>query len=152
MKFKFGQQHLNFAIIFVLTLVVTVMTTSFVLRIAVAPPVSATIDNSIAKSTAQEVIQVNILNACGVKGLASKAKEYLRARGFDVVEIGNYDDLTTNSMIIDRLGDHKSARQVAYAIGIQDSMIVAKIDSNLFLRSTIVIGSDFSQLKPFKDM
>lgn len=149
MKSKLGIKHLNYFIIGVLTLLVTVMSTSFVLRILVAPPVSASIDNAIAKSTAQEVIQVNILNACGVPGLASKAKEYLRARGFDVVEIGNSDELCQKSIIVDRLGDNKSALQVAYALGIKDSLIVTKIDSNMFLRSTIMLGSDFRELKPF---
>lgn len=151
MKFKFGKKHLNYLIISFLTIVVTVMATSFVLRIAVAPPVSASIDSSIAKSTAQEVIQVNILNACGTKGLASKAKDFLRARGFDVVEIGNSEEIINNSMIIDRLGDKKSALQVAYAVGIKDSLIVSEIDSNMFLRSTIVIGNDYRELKPFRN-
>lgn len=151
MKMKFDHKHLNYFIIGVLAILVTVMSTSFVLRIAVAPPVSASIDNAIAKSTAQEVIQVNILNACGVSGLASKAKEYLRARGFDVVEIGNSDELIQNSMIIDRLGDAQSAKQVAYALGIQDSLVVSRIDSNVFLRATIMIGSDFRKLKPFTE-
>jgi maleate cis-trans isomerase len=151
MKFKLGRQHLNYVMIGFLTVLVTVMATSFVLRVAVAPPVSATIDNSIAKSNAQEVIQVNILNACGTKGLASKAKDYLRARGFDVVEIGNSEEMTNNSQIIDRLGDIKSAKQVAYALGIRDTMITSVIDSNMFLRATIIIGSDYQDLKPFRN-
>jgi hypothetical protein len=150
MKLKLGQQHLNYVIICVLTLMVTVMATSFIIRILVAPPVSASIDNTISRSTAQEVIQLNILNACGVPGLASKAKEYLRARGFDVVEIGNSEEVLSNTMIIDRLGDIQSARQLAYAVGISDSLIVTRIDSNLFLRSTVMIGSDFRDIKMFR--
>ncbi|MBX3042363.1 MAG: LytR C-terminal domain-containing protein [Candidatus Kapabacteria bacterium] len=151
MKFKFDQKHLNYLIIGLLTILVTVMTTSFVLRIAVAPPVSASIDKTIAKSTAQEVIQLNILNACGAPGLASKAKDYLRARGFDVVEIGNSDEILSKTVIIDRLGDIQSARQLAYALGVRDSMITARIDSNLFLRATVMIGSDYNSLKPFSE-
>mgnify|MGYP001158031941 CR=1 FL=1 len=151
LKIKLGRQHLNYVIIGFLTLIVTIMATSFILRVAVTPPVSATIDSSIEKSNRQEVIQVNILNACGVKGLASKAKEFLRARGFDVVEIGNSDLLTNNSQVIDRLGDGKSAKQVAYALGIRDTMITSIIDSNMFLRATIVIGNDFQELKPFRN-
>jgi len=127
------------------------MATSFVLRVAVAPPVSASIENGIAKSTAQEVIQVNILNACGTSGLAAQTKEFLRARGFDVVEVGNSSEHFDKTVIIDRLGDMQSARQVAYALGVSDSCIVSRIDSNLFLRATVMIGSDFSGLKPFRN-
>lgn len=148
---KFRIQYLHYFIIGFLTVVVTIMATSFVLRVSVTPPVSASIDNSIAKSNSQEVIQVNILNACGKSGLASTTKEFMRARGFDVVEIGNSGFLSEKSQIIDRLGDLKSARQVAYALGISDSMVTSIIDSNLFLRATVIIGDDFRDLKPFRN-
>lgn len=150
LKLKLNQKHLNYVIIGILSVIVTVMATSFVLRIIVAPPVSASIDNTISRSTAQEVIQLNILNACGADGLASKAKEYLRSRGFDVVEIGNSENFMEQSIIIDRLGDIQSSKQLAYALGIKDSLIVTRIDSNLFIRATVMIGADFKELKPFR--
>ncbi|GAB1372996.1 LytR C-terminal domain-containing protein [Candidatus Kapaibacterium sp.] len=151
MKFRFERQQLNYLIIGFLTLLVTVMATSFVLRVAVTPPVSASIINDVSKSTAQEVIQVNILNACGAKGLATKTKDYLRARGFDVVEVGNHSEVYSKSMIIDRLGDLNSSKQVAYALGIKDSLVKSVIDSNMFLRATVIIGSDYSELNPFNE-
>ncbi len=151
MKFRFERQQLNYLIIGFLTLLVTIMATSFVLRVAVTPPVSASIINDVSKSTAQEVIQVNILNACGAKGLATKTKDYLRARGFDVVEVGNHNEVYSKSMIIDRLGDLNSSKQVAYALGIKDSLVKSVIDSNMFLRATVIIGSDYSELNPFNE-
>lgn len=142
-------KYLNLTIIIALTLVVTLMLCSFIDRVFISPPVSASLSDEL-KNNKQEVIQVNILNASGESGLAARAKEYLRVRGFDVVEIGNFSKNIDHSMIVDRLGDLNSAYKVAYAVGIRDSLISTQIDSSLFLRSSIIIGKDFALLKPFK--
>lgn len=140
---------LNITAITILSIVVVTMLSSFLLRVS-TPPVDSHISLETAKINPQDVIQVNVLNACGVTGLASQAKEYLRNRGFDVVEVGNYSEKVEKSQILDRLGDPESAKKVAFAVGISDSCITQQIDSALFLRSTIIIGKDFASLKPFK--
>jgi len=101
------------------------------------------------KIITQEVIQLNILNGCGVSGLASATKDYLRARGFDIVEIGNSQQQYNKTTIIDCLGDKESVRRLAYAMGIADSSVVVRIDSSLFLRATLIIGNDYRTLKSF---
>jgi len=142
-------KYINLAIIFVLLILISLLLSSFIDRVFITPPISANLPDEL-KTNKQEVIQVNILNASGEPGLASKAKEFLRVRGFDVVEIGNNKTIVENSTVIDRLGDIGSAYKVAYAIGINDTLITTQIDSSLFLRSTILIGKDFALLKPFK--
>jgi hypothetical protein len=52
-------------------------------------------------------------------------------------------------MIIDRVGDFASAKKVAKALGIADSLVTTKIDSTLFVRTTIVLGQDYPKLLPF---
>lgn len=122
------------------------MLISCVFRVVISPPVSGvhTIDNG-----KERAIQINVLNSIGQPGIASKAKEYLRRRGFDVVEVGNYDSPLKKSMIIDRTGEMKATINVAYALGINDSLVKQEIDSTLFLQSTIILGDDFTSLKPF---
>ena len=131
-------------------LLVIVLSASFVARIFIFPHIDATIDRNIKPETVTEVIQVSILNSTQFPGKANVAKKYLRSRGFDVVEIGNYSEEVPNSFIIDRLGDKKSAMKVAIAIGIPDSLIVTEIDSTLFLRCSVILGKNFLQLNPFK--
>ena len=133
----------------VVTLVI-VFSASFVYRVFVYPPVDAKIDKAVIPETKTEVIQVNILNSTNIPGKANVAKKYLRSRGFDVVEIGNYETEADTSFIIDRLGDMTSAKKVAIAIGIADSLIVTEIDSSLFLRCSVILGKDFKNLNPFK--
>ena len=133
-----------------MTIVVVAMAAALISRIFVSPPVDPTIDDNIKKRTAEEVIQINIFNGCRVKGLAGKAKKYLHDRKFDVVRVDNYKDSIAQSIVIDRLGDLSSAKKVAYALGINDSLIIENIDSSMFIRSTVVLGADYKELKPFK--
>ncbi|MBM2814529.1 MAG: hypothetical protein HW421_1291 [Ignavibacteria bacterium] len=133
-----------------LSVTVVLMLSSFLFRTVISPPVDPNLDDNIQKNTVEEVIQVNVLNASGVQGLAARVRNFLRARGFDVVEIGNYPESSENSIIIDKVGDVNSALKVAYALGIGDTLVTTKIDSALFLRTSIIIGKDFASLKPFK--
>ena len=119
-------------------------------RVVISPPVVAELDMASKQKASREVIQVEILNSTKQSGLANKFMNYLRIRNFDVVKIGNHPEETMKSTIIDRLGDYNSAKKVAYALGISDSLISRSIDSSLFLRCTIIIGNDFNKLKPYK--
>lgn len=142
-------KYLNLIVLCVLSLAVIGLLSSFVIHLTEGDP-DPTVDSGIEKMTPNEVIQINILNGCGEAGLAGKARRYLRARGFDVVEIGNAKKRIDESIIIDRVGDLSSAKKVAYAIGMSNSMIKTEIDSSLFLRSTIIIGKDYRDLDMFR--
>jgi len=149
MKIVSNNKTANILMLVAFGLIVIVMLSSFINRVIIAPPVDSKIEEGANSSENDLVIQVNVLNACGETGLAAKAMEFLRLRGFDVVEIGNYPKKEEKSLVLDRLGDLRSARKVAYAMGIPDTLVVSAVDSNLFVRSTVVIGKDFPLLKPF---
>jgi hypothetical protein len=131
-------------------IVVLIFIISMVYRFLVGPPVDPTLDNNIEKLSVTEVIQINVLNASKVKGLAGEIRDYLRSKGFDVVDVGNYTGDCDSSFVIDRLGDMSSAKKVAFALGIPDSLIFQDIDSSLFLRGTVVIGKNYKTLKPYE--
>jgi hypothetical protein len=124
------------------------MLSSFVFKTLRGGSINGNVESA-AEANIPQVIQANILNGCGVTGLAGDVKHYLRARGFDIVEIGNYEEIQDKSIIVDRIGDMESAKKLALAMGISDSLIVTKIDSSLFLRASVVIGKDYNTLAPF---
>jgi hypothetical protein len=98
-----------------------------------------------------KVIQVDVLNGCGVSGIAIKFTEYLRARGFDVLEMGNYKSFEVEvSIVIDRVGNQMNAKKVAYALGISEKNIVQQISNDSYLDCSIVIGKDYKTLKPMQ--
>lgn len=99
---------------------------------------------------AGETIQVNVINACGVNGIAQRFTEFLRARKFDVPEYATSATHEPYSRVIDRIGDPVSARKVAYALGIPRERIETEIDSTLYLRATVIVGDDYRTLRPMK--
>ena len=137
-------------VVIIFFIIVAIFLFSFVYRVFISPPVVAELEFNRNQKNSREVIQVEILNSTKQIGLANKFMNYLRIRNFDVVKIGNHPDETTKSCVIDRLGDYNSAKKVAYALGISDSLISKSIDSTLFLRCSIIIGNDYNKLKPLK--
>ncbi|MCX6135037.1 MAG: LytR C-terminal domain-containing protein [Ignavibacteriales bacterium] len=120
---------------------------SFVNRMFIDPPVKP---ETVQGGTAH-TIQLDVLNGSGVPKLSQKFTDYLRARGFDVVETGNYkDSKVENTRVLDRTGHQEAAQQVAEALGVPKTAVVQQIDRNAYLDVTVVIGKDFRLLKPFK--
>jgi hypothetical protein len=97
-----------------------------------------------------DILQVEVRNGCGVSGVAAVATRYLRRRGFDVVEVGDYTSFEEPiSLVIDRVGDPEAARKIAYALGIDPAHIVEDVRLDYFLDATVVLGKDYASLKPF---
>ena len=93
------------------------------------------------------IIQIEILNGCGIPGLASKYTGTLRSYGFDVVETGNFDHFNIEkSLVISRSGHMENVRRVAKAIGIPEEQILREESPDYYLDVTLVIGSDHELL------
>ncbi len=96
-------------------------------------------------------IQVEVLNACGASGVADIITDHLRKNKIDVVQMGNYRSFDVDyTIIINRSGDRNKANFTADLIGIERNKIVDQINKNYFLDLSVIIGKDFSQLKPYK--
>lgn len=100
--------------------------------------------------TARQIIQIEVLNGCGKKGVAGKFMDYLRVHGIDVVNIKNYNNKTgiQETIVIDRLGDLKNAKYVAASLGVSEKNVIQQINQDYFVAVTVVIGNDYNQLKP----
>gem|GEM_PF-766347 len=131
-----------------LIIFVTLLIMSFTNRVLLSPPVDSNLEENIEKLNNLEIIQVSILNSTEINGLANKARTFLQLRNFDVVEIGNSKGILPKTIVIDRMGDFASAKKVAKAFGVADSLIKTDIDSSLFVRASIIIGQDYPKL-PF---
>jgi hypothetical protein len=112
------------------------------------------VTDSVTRLTKQPTgttLQIDVQNGCGVPGIADKFTDYLHAKGFDVVEKGNFSssDIKT-TMIIDRAGNMKNAKRVADALGISEKYVIQQMNNNYFLDATVVIGKDYEELLPFK--
>ncbi|MFL5384236.1 MAG: LytR C-terminal domain-containing protein [Longimicrobiaceae bacterium] len=88
-------------------------------------------------------VRVQVLNATGTQGLARRATDVLRDRGYDVLEMGNAPRGTNPGMsvVYDRVGSLEAARGVGQALGI--ARVETRRDPSLLLEVTVVLGSDW---------
>jgi LytR cell envelope-related transcriptional attenuator len=101
--------------------------------------------------SASQTIQVEVLNGCGVAGVAEQLTSFLRDHKFDVVQMGNYISYDVEkSIVIDRTGNEANAFKVADSLGISRENVIQQINSNYFLDVSIIIGKDYNNLKPFQ--
>lgn len=94
-----------------------------------------------------KIIQLEILNGCGVDGIADKFTDELRMKYFDVVHTGNYRSFNIDeSVVISRTHDTENAKRIAEALGINETKIVMQANKDYFLDATLIIGKDYKQL------
>jgi hypothetical protein len=111
-----------------------------------------TVNNRVTKQPTGQTLQIDIQNGTGVQGLADKFADYLLSHGCDVVDKGNFSTSDIkNSMVIDRKGNSKNAKRFASILGISEKNVIEQKNDNYLLDATVVIGMDYSQLKPFKE-
>lgn len=93
----------------------------------------------------QQLIQVEVLNGCGIAGAGDRFTDIIRSKGIDVVKTGNYMSFDIDkTFIIDRVGKAETAYKVADSLGIDKKNIINQTNKHYFLDLTIVIGKDFN--------
>ena len=66
-----------------------------------------------------------------------------------MVEMKNYSSFrVAETLVIDRVGDLAAARRVAGALGVRESNVVQQINPDYFVDVSVVIGEDYTSLKP----
>ena len=104
-----------------------------------------------ANQAASDMIQVEVLNGCGVSAIGDRFTDFLRNNNFDVVKNGNYISFDIDeSLVIDRTGNMANAYKVAKALGIKNENVIQQLNKDYFLDVSIVVGRDYFNLAPFK--
>ena len=92
-------------------------------------------------------IQVEILNGCGQRYIASMYQDFLREEGYDVMAAKNASsfDYKYSTVQLHR-GDSTMALHLSDLMGVHDSLVIEKLDESLMLDLTLIVGSDFKEL------
>jgi hypothetical protein len=111
--------------------------------IAASPP------SEVAAVQPERSIRLQVLNGCGVKGLAKVVSPALRAKGFDVRETRNAGSFRyAQSLVMDRVGRPELAQAVADSLGIDRSRVTTEIARNLVdIDVTVIVGADYQGLR-----
>jgi hypothetical protein len=86
-------------------------------------------------------IKVEVLNATKKHGLARRATQYLRDRGFDVVLIGTVREQRQETLVLDRSNHPEWAHLLAKAMSGQ---IQERPDTSLYVDATVLIGGNWT--------
>ncbi len=104
-----------------------------------------------AAAAASSPIQLDVLNGCGAAGVGQKMTGFLRSRGYDVVEMGNYKSFDVKqSLVIDRSGDLTAAKRIAADLGIAERNVLQQISPGYFVTASVVIGKDYAATLAWK--
>jgi len=87
---------------------------------------------------AETRVRVEVLNATGVRGLARRATMHLRDQGFDVLEIGTWNQLIDSTIVLDRSRHPEWAKRVADVLG--GARVESRPDSSRYLDVTVLLG------------
>ena len=85
-------------------------------------------------------IKVEVLNGTRTKGLARRATQYLRSRGFDVVGSGTNIEPRATTVVYNRSSHPEWARLVARAL---NAPAVNMPDSSRYLDVTVILGANW---------
>ena len=94
--------------------------------------------DTVARAPAGARVKVQVVNATRVRGLARRATQYLRDRGWDVVEVGTTTPVREHTLVVDRSAHPEWARRVAHAMG--GAAVESRPDSSRYLYVTVLVG------------
>ena len=142
---------INFSLNILIFLLITVII-YLSYSIFIKPTKEPAIDlSAIKKETPSDIIQVEVMNGCGVNGIADRFTDYLRDYNVDVVKIGNYIQSDIDeTIVIDRIGNKANADKVAEILGVLKGNAITQLNDDYFVDVTVVIGRDYFKQTPIK--
>jgi hypothetical protein len=85
-------------------------------------------------------IRVRVLNGTDVSGLAARVAELLTENGYDVLEMGNAENKTDTTLILDHRGQSRRAERVSAVLG--GGAISPAPDGENAADVTVILGRD----------
>jgi len=100
-------------------------------------------------------IKVEVLNGCGLKGIAARTADFLRANHIDVVRSDNADHYDyPNTVIISRNENVESLKAVSRSFGVtldDKTHIMTDPDESLGVDVTVILGKDITNFTAISD-
>ena len=100
-------------------------------------------------------IKVEVLNGCGLKGIAARTAEFLRENHIDVVRSDNADHHDyPNTVIISRNENVESLKAVSRSFGVtldDKTHILTDPDESLGVDVTVILGKDITNFTAISD-
>ena len=96
-----------------------------------------------------KIIQIEVLNGCGEKGIADLYANFLRKNNYDVIDYKNADNFNYNSSKIIVHNNNLAVENVADLFDIESKNVDYLFNENIFYDMTLIVGKDYKQLESF---
>ena len=96
-----------------------------------------------------KIIQIEVLNGCGEKGVADLYANFLRKNNYDVIDYKNADNFNYNSSKIIVHNNNLAVENVADLFEIESKNVDYLFNENIFYDMTLIVGKDYKQLESF---
>lgn len=99
-------------------------------------------------------IQLEVLNGCGVKGLAILYANFLRSNGYDVIDFKNAKNFNfkKTKIIIHKQNDSNFVYELIDILKIKPEQIEYNYDNNIFYDLTLIVGEDYNSLNSYSEV
>ena len=97
-------------------------------------------------------IQLKVLNGCGEKGVAILYTNFLRSKGYDVIEYSNAKNFDFNQTKL-RIHKHDNSsfiNEIINILSINPNQIEYDYNNNIFYEMSVIIGKDYKNLNSFE--
>jgi len=91
-----------------------------------------------------EAASVSVLNATTTPGLAAETGDYLKNLGINISVIGNADEASDTTVIIDYTGKPYTVQYLVQLLNIQPNSIYSRYDPNSQTDIAILLGADWA--------
>jgi len=100
-----------------------------------------------------KTLKIEVLNGCGVDGVAKRVTEFLRAKNIDIVKVGNFESRELSETIVIDRKDYElaNAKIIGKIIGVDENRMFPQLSPQRQLDATIIIGKNYPDLKAFQE-
>ena len=99
-----------------------------------------------------KVIQIEVLNGCGDKGVADLYASYLRDNNYDVIDYKNADNFDYKASKIIVHNNNLAVENVAELFEIETKHVDYFFNENIFYDMTLIVGKDYKKLNSYEDV
>ena len=99
-----------------------------------------------------KIIQIEVLNGCGDKGVADLYANYLRNNNYDVIDYKNAQNFDYNASKIIVHNNNLAVENVAELFQIDSKNVDYLFNENIFYDMTLIVGKDYKQLESFENV
>jgi len=147
----FREGFIQFLIVlFALAVVALIVSSVLSIRNRSKPVSDLTVEEVVEEP---KILQIEVLNGCGVGGVADQFTEFLRSQGLDIVRSDNYESFNVlRTVVIDRRGDIQNAIKIAQIMGLSEERVLQEVNEAYLIDASIIIGKDFRQLSSWQEM